>query len=187
MVAVKRVTIVIISLFYTTVILFRCKRLFFLRMRFRATNNDSEERNIMFLRKEGSFIHPSHSVLKIVLRTYVPSTRANWRRNSYIISYYFVIYSLKANMSFSREKLERDNLISYRTIYLTYQHISQIACKLDVPNLHQFEIVATNQWSSLFEVGRGISFVFLFIKRKRISFIYLYPRIVARHREELFI
>lgn len=38
-----------------------------------------------------------------------------------------VLYSLKANISFSREKLEKDNLISYRTVYLTYQHILQTA------------------------------------------------------------
>lgn len=50
MVAVKRITIVIIFLSYIYDIcdggiFFNSKRFFFFRMRFRTTNNDSEERN----------------------------------------------------------------------------------------------------------------------------------------------
>lgn len=160
--AVKRVTIVIIFFFSS-------RRWYYFDVEDSFSSVCDFGRQIMtvkgeviFLRKEGSFVHLS-SVLKIHCLTHVRAeyVRANWRRKSNIISYYFVIYSLKANMSFSQEKLERDNLIFYRTIYLTYQHMLQIACKLDVPNLHQFEIVTNKRWLSLFE-DRGIRVLHFF-------------------------
>lgn len=71
------------------------------------------------------------------------------------------------------ERSSTDNLIPYRTVYLTYQHILQTVCKLDIPNLHQFEMVADNDRRPS---KMGKCFAFLFIKRKRIPFIHTRAR-----------
>lgn len=103
-------------------------------MRFRATNNDSEERN--YVSEKGRKLYPSiFSVLKLHCLAHEVRVQTEGKRVILLATTLCVLYSLKANISFPREKLERDNLISYRTIYLTYQHILQTTCKLDVPNL----------------------------------------------------
>lgn len=137
MVAVKRVTIVIMFFLHDAGITSMYKTSYTSVCDF-GRQIMIAKREIMFLKKEGSYLSIHLFGIKTPLscaRMCEVRVQTEGERVILLATTLCVLYSLKANIFFPREKLERDNLISYRTVYLTYQHILQITCKLDVPNL----------------------------------------------------